>query len=122
MGARKIRADDEVVVTTGKDRGKRGRVLRVLTKHDRIIVEGVNLVTRHLKRNPQNPQAGGRVHRPGAIAMSNVALWSDSDGKGVRVRITGTGKEKARVSAKSGATIGGHKGGKAARPAKEKKK
>ncbi len=118
----KIRTNDEVVILAGKDRGKRGRVLRVILKHNRVVVEGVNVITRHLKRNPQNPQAGGRVHRPGPIAISNVALWSDSDGKGVRVRMTGAGKDKTRVSAKSGATIGGTKGGKAARPAKEKKK
>jgi len=107
VASRKIRVNDEVVVVAGKDRGKRGRVTRVLTKHDRVVVEGVNLVTRHLKRNPQNPQMGGRVERAAPLHVSNVMLWSPSDGKGVRVRFDGAGREKKRLSSKSGAQVGG---------------
>jgi large subunit ribosomal protein L24 len=101
----KIRTNDEVVVITGRDRGKRGRVLSVLPAKNRVIVEGVNVVTRHLRRNPQNPQVGGRVQRPAAIHVSNVQLWSAADGKGVRVRMKGEGREKVRVSSKTGEPV-----------------
>jgi large subunit ribosomal protein L24 len=108
----KIRTHDEVVVIAGRDRGKRGRVLRVLTDKKRVVVEGVNIVTRHLRRRTDNPQAGGRVQRPAAIHISNVALWSAAENRGVRVRMKGEGREKVRVSARSGEAVGGAKGGK----------
>lgn len=112
----RIRTNDEVVVLAGRDRGKRGKVLRVLRKKGRVVVEGVNVVTRHLKRRPQSPQAGGRVQRPAPIHVSNVALWSAGDGRGVRVRVEGEGRQKVRVSARSGEPI--RAGG---RPAKAEK-
>ena len=115
----RIRTNDEVVVLAGRDRGKRGKVLSVLLKKNRVIVEGVNIVTRHLKRRPQNPQAGGRVQRPAAIHVSNVALWSAGDGRGVRIRMEGTGRDKVRVSAKTGERI--RAGGKAAKAEKPEK-
>jgi large subunit ribosomal protein L24 len=68
-------------------------------------VEGVNIVTRHLKRNPQNPQAGGRQEKPAAIHSSKVMIWSDESKSGVRVRVAGEGRKKRRVSAKSGKPI-----------------
>jgi large subunit ribosomal protein L24 len=121
----KIRTQDEVVVIAGRDRGKRGRVLRVIPDKNRVVVEGVNVVTRHLRRRTDNPQAGGRVQRPAPIHVSNVALWSAADGRGVRVRMKGEGREKSRVSAKSGEAIraGGKapKGAKAPKAAKAKK-
>jgi large subunit ribosomal protein L24 len=121
----KIRTQDEVVVIAGRDRGKRGRVLRVIPDKNRVVVEGVNVVTRHLRRRTDNPQAGGRVQRPAPIHVSNVALWSAADGRGVRVRMKGEGREKTRVSAKSGEAIraGGKapKGAKAPKAAKAKK-
>ena len=98
MSLSRLKTQDEVVVIRGKDRGKRGRILRVLRAKNKVIVEGVNIVTRHLKRNPQNPQAGGRQERPAPIDASNVMPWSDADGKGVRVRSQGAGQEKRRVS------------------------
>jgi large subunit ribosomal protein L24 len=113
----KIRTNDEVVVITGRDRGKRGRVLRVLPDKGRVIVEGVNVVTRHLRRNPQNPQVGGRVQRPASIHVSNVQLWSAGDGKGVRVRMKGEGREKVRVSVKTGEPV---KAGGKGKPGKTK--
>ena len=103
----RIRTQDEVVVTTGRDKGKRGRVLSILTKKGKVVVEGVNIVTRHLKRNPANPAAGGRTEKPAPIPMSKVMLWSPSDSKGVRVRMSGTGREKHRVAAsKSNSRLG----------------
>ena len=120
--ARKIHRNDEVVVVCGRDKGKRGRVLQVLTKTDRVVVEGVNVITRHLKRNPRNPQAGGRVQRPASIAISNVKLWSQDDQKGVRVGFAGTGREKRRVVRPTGKplTTSGRKREKAADKKKEK--
>jgi large subunit ribosomal protein L24 len=117
----KIRTHDEVVVIAGRDRGKRGRVLRVLADKNRVVIEGVNVVTRHLRRRTDNPQAGGRVQRPAAIHVSNVALWSAAENRGVRVRMKGEGREKVRVSAKTGEAVGGGaKGGKAAKGKAEK--
>jgi large subunit ribosomal protein L24 len=99
-----------VIVIAGKDRGKRGKVVKVLPKHDRVVVEGINLVTRHLRRNPQNPQMGGRVERAAPLHVSNVMLWSGGDNKGVRVRFDGEGRAKRRVAAKSGNAVGGSGG------------
>jgi len=98
MSLARLKQNDEVIVIRGKDKGKRGRVLRILKAKDRVVVEGVNVVVRHLKRNPQNPQAGGRQERPAPIHASNVMLWSDQESKGVRIRVEGVGSEKRRVS------------------------
>jgi large subunit ribosomal protein L24 len=83
--ARRIRTDDLVVVIAGKDKGKQGRVLRVMHENNRAVVEGVNMQTKHLRNNPQNPAAGGRVQREAAIHISNLMPWSEEDGKGVRI-------------------------------------
>jgi large subunit ribosomal protein L24 len=101
----KIRQGDEVVVIAGKDKGKRGRVLKVHPERDRVVVEGVNIITRHLRRNPQNPDAGGRVQRAAPIHVSNVMVWSDAAGRGVRIRMAGEGRNKHRVDAKTGAPV-----------------
>ena len=70
----RIHKDDVVVVTAGKDKGKEGRVLKILRKSDRILVENVNVVVRHTKPNPQVQQPGGRVEKPMPIHISNVAV------------------------------------------------
>jgi large subunit ribosomal protein L24 len=106
----KIRTNDEVVVLRGKDRGKRGRVLSVIPKHGKVVVEGVNIITKHLRRNPQNPQAGGRVQRPAPIAASSVAIWSEAEGRGVRVRMSTVDGKKSRVSTKTGKPVGAASG------------
>jgi ribosomal protein L24 len=62
-----VRKNDEVIVLTGKDRGKRGRVLQVLPERNRVVVEGVNMVKRHTKPNPQKNVKGGIVEREGSI-------------------------------------------------------
>lgn len=69
----KVRSDDTVVVITGKDRGRVGKVLKILAD-DRIIVEGVNLVKKHTKPNPQRKIEGGIVQKEASIHISNVAL------------------------------------------------
>jgi len=82
----KIRKGDQVVVTTGKDKGKRGLVLRVLAT-GKVVVEGVNRVKRHTRPNPIKGQTGGIVDKEMPIRASNVALFNPATGKGDRVGI-----------------------------------
>ncbi len=91
-----VKKGDEVVVTAGNERGKRGRVLRVLNDKDRVVVEGVNVRTKHLPKTTANPQ-GGTVDREMPIAASNVLLWSEKAGKGVRTKMVTEGGKKGRV-------------------------
>ena len=69
-----IRKNDSVIVTTGRDRGKRGRVLRVIPEKQRVIVEGVNFIKRHTRPNPQKNIKGGIVEREASLHASNVQL------------------------------------------------
>ena len=101
----KIQINDEVLVIAGKDKGKRGRVISVLKKRGKVVVEGVNIITRHLKRNPQNPEAGGRVQKPAPIDVSNVMIWSPTDGRAVRIRYEGRGRNKRRIASKTGSLL-----------------
>ena len=84
MAAYKIRKGDDVVVTAGKDKGKRGSVRRVLPD-DRVVVEGVNVVKKHMKPNPQRGTSGGIVEQEKPVHISNVAIWNPSKNKGDRV-------------------------------------
>ncbi|MGC3982120.1 MAG: 50S ribosomal protein L24 [Steroidobacteraceae bacterium] len=79
----KIRKGDEVVITVGKDKGRRGTVSAVL--EGRVIVENLNLVKRHTKPNPQRNVPGGIVQKEASIHLSNVALWNAAANKGDRV-------------------------------------
>jgi large subunit ribosomal protein L24 len=81
---KKIRKGDQVVVTTGKDKGKRGTVLRVLDT-GKVVVEGINRVKRHTRPNPIKGQTGGIVDKEMPIQASNVALFNPATGKGDRV-------------------------------------
>ena len=96
-----IRKNDNVIVTTGKDRGKRGRVLRVVPDKNRLIVEGVNLIKRHTKANPQRNVKGGLVEREAPLHASNVQLLCPECGKPTRLgrKILGDGR-KVRVCRK----------------------
>jgi large subunit ribosomal protein L24 len=80
-----IRRNDNVVVTTGKDRGKRGRVLKVVPSTNRLIVEGVNFIKRHTKPNPQRQIKGGVVEREASVHASNVQLVCPECGKPTRL-------------------------------------
>jgi large subunit ribosomal protein L24 len=80
-----IRRNDNVVVLTGKDAGKRGRVLKVLPEKNRLIVEGVNLIKRHTKPNPSKNIKGGVVQREASLAASNVQLVCPECGAQARV-------------------------------------
>ena len=96
-----IRKNDNVVVTTGKDRGKRGRVLKVLPEKNRLIVEGVNFIKRHTKPNPQRQVKGGVVEREAALHASNVQLVCPECGRPTRLgkKILGDGR-KVRICRK----------------------
>jgi large subunit ribosomal protein L24 len=80
-----IRKNDNVVVMTGKDRGKRGRVLRVVAEKNRVVVEGVNMIKRHTKANPQRQVKGGVVEREAPVHASNVQMVCPECGKPTRL-------------------------------------
>ena len=82
----KIKKDDEVVVIAGRDKGKRGEVIRVLDA-SRLLVSGVNLVKKHQRPNPNIGQRGGIVEQEAPINVSNVAIWNDEADKADRVGI-----------------------------------
>ena len=104
-----VRRGDLVVVTKGKDKGKRGKVLRVLQAKSgerggaRVIVEKVAMVKRHTKANQKNPN-GGILEKEGTIAIANVALWDEKLGRATRTRwaLSDDGDSKIRVGVKSG--------------------
>jgi large subunit ribosomal protein L24 len=81
---KKIRKGDEVTVLTGRNKSARGKVLRVLDD-ERLVVEGVNLVKRHTRPNPQMGQAGGIIEKEASIHVSNVAIFNAGTGKADRV-------------------------------------
>ncbi|WP_448548143.1 50S ribosomal protein L24 [Thalassotalea fusca] len=83
--ASKIRRDDEVIVLAGKDKGKTGKVTKVLVEESKVFVEGVNLVKKHQKPVPQLQQAGGIIDKEAPIHVSNVAIVNPTTGKADRV-------------------------------------
>ena len=108
MPKTKIRRGDEVVIIAGKDKGAKGRVLDVLPRQNKVIVEAVNRVTRHekLRMSRRGGQEGGIQHKEAAIDLSNVALIDPDDKKAVRVgvRINDDGT-KNRVAKRSGSDL-----------------
>jgi large subunit ribosomal protein L24 len=101
----KVRRDDEVIVISGKDRGKTGRVLRVDPAKERVYVEGLNIVKRHSRPRPGSTDPGGVIEKEGPIHVSNVMLLDPNDNKPTRVGISREGGVRARVSRRSGAKI-----------------
>ena len=98
----KIRSDDEVVVISGKDKGKSGKVLRVDRKRGRVYVEGLNIVKRHQRPNAATGQGGGVVSKEGPIHISNVMLIDPKDKKPTRVGVIREGGARNRVARRSG--------------------
>jgi large subunit ribosomal protein L24 len=82
---RKIRKNDDVIVITGRDKGKQGKVIRVITVKNRIVVENVNVLKRHTKPNMRTNEPGGILEKEMSIHISNVALVNPSTGKADRV-------------------------------------
>ncbi|MDO5018670.1 MAG: 50S ribosomal protein L24 [Lagierella massiliensis] len=93
----RIKKDDTVIVVAGADKGKKGKVLKTFPKINKVIVEGVNIQTKHVKsQGPQNP--GGIVKTEGAIDASNVMYYDSKLGKGVRIGYKVESGKKTRVS------------------------
>ena len=107
MAGMKLRTDDEVIVISGKDKGKTGKIIRVDRARERVFVEGINMIKRHQRPNPGRPNAPvGVIEREGPVHVSNVALLDPTDRKPTRV---GTRRTEAgarmRVTKRSGTEI-----------------
>lgn len=105
--ASKIKTNDDVVILAGKDKGKRGKVLKVLAD-DRLIVAGIQMIKKHQKPNPQLGTPGGIIEKEASIHISNVALYNPESRKADRVgfKIQEDGK-KVRVFKSSGTAVDG---------------
>ena len=106
MASARIKKGDTVVVLSGKDKGQSGTVQKVMPKEGKVLVEGVNVMTRHRKPSQANPQ-GGIDRIPAPLAMAKVAVADPKDGKPTRVRFEEKDGKKVRVAVKSGETIDG---------------
>ena len=100
----KIRKGDTVVVATGKDRGKSGKVIRAFPRTGRLIIEGIALQSRH-RRPRKSGEKGQKVTIPGPVAVSSVRLLCGGCGKATRVGFRVTGTVKQRICRKCGATL-----------------
>jgi large subunit ribosomal protein L24 len=103
----KLRTDDTVVVISGKDKGKSGRILRVDLKKDKVYVEGLNIVKRHQRPMPGRPNAAvGVIEKEGPIHVSNVALLDPKDNKPTRLGVRRTEQgTRLRVTKRSGTEL-----------------
>ena len=99
----KVKKGDQVVVITGREKGKRGEILKVLREENRVIVQGVNMAQRHQKQSMQ--QEGGIVQKELAIHVSNVALIDPKTDKPTRVGYKMDGERKVRVARRSGEAL-----------------
>ena len=102
----RLRKGDRVVVIAGSDKGKTGRLLAVDARKGRVLVEGVNMKWKHVRKSQQSPQ-GGRTRREYPLHVSNVAFWDEQAGKGVRLGVKLDGGGKTRVARPSGQGIDG---------------
>ena len=100
----KIKRDDEVIVLAGKDKGKRGKVRKVMDD-DRMVVSGINMVKKHTKPNPQAGVAGGIVEQEAPIQGSNVAIFNPGTSKADRVGFKIEGDKKIRIFKSNGEAI-----------------
>jgi large subunit ribosomal protein L24 len=101
--AARIKKDDVVYIRSGDDKGKTGKVLRLT--ETKVVVEGVNIVWKHLKPTQGSPK-GGRIRKEAAIAISKVQPVDPKTGKGTRVKYTVANGEKHRTAVKSGSDLG----------------
>jgi large subunit ribosomal protein L24 len=106
MAAAKIRKGDQVVILSGKDKGKTGEVVRSMPKDSKVVVSGINIAVRHRKATQANPQ-GGLERREAPLHVSKVAIADPKTGKPSRVRFETRDGKKVRVAAKSGELING---------------
>jgi large subunit ribosomal protein L24 len=106
MATSKIKKGDRVVILSGKDKGKQGEVTKSLPREGKVIVSGVNIITRHRKASQANPQ-GGLERAEAPMHVSKVAIQDPKTGKPTRVRFEVRDGNKVRVAARSGETING---------------
>ena len=106
MAAAKIKKGDRVIVLSGKDKGKTGEVTKAMPKDGKVVVAGVNVITRHRKPSQANPQ-GGLERTEAPLHVSKVAISDPKDGKPSRVRFEIRDGKKVRVAARSGELING---------------
>ena len=99
-----IKRDDQVIVLAGSDKGRSGKVLKVLVDKERVLVDGINLVSKSTKPTAANPQ-GGIVKQEAPIHISNVSLIDPKSGQPTRIRIGREGKTVTRIAKKSGEVI-----------------
>ena len=100
-----IRKGDKVFILSGKDRGKSGKVIYVYPKIGKALVEGINMIKKHARKSPKNPQ-GGIVHQESNIKLSKLALLCPVSGKPTRLKVlTAQDGSKQRISAKNKAVI-----------------
>ncbi|TQV87891.1 50S ribosomal protein L24 [Aliikangiella coralliicola] len=83
----KLKTGDEVIVLTGKSNGQRGKISKIITDKNRVVVEGVNMMKKHVRPNPQAGIQGGIVEKEAAMDISNVAIFNSKTGKADRVGI-----------------------------------
>ena len=99
-----IKREDRVIVLAGSDKGRSGKVLKVLVDKERVLVDGINLVSKSTKPTAANPQ-GGIVKQEAPIHISNVSLIDPKSGQPTRIRIRREGKTVTRIAKKSGEVI-----------------
>jgi large subunit ribosomal protein L24 len=100
----RIKRNDQVLVIAGKDKGKTGRVLRIIVAKQRVLVEGVGMIKKHVKPNPQRNVAGGILEQEAPVHVSNVMLL-DSEGKKTRIGYQVEGDVKTRIARSNGGAI-----------------
>jgi len=103
--ARHIKTGDIVVIMAGADRGKTGKVMRVLTSRNRVVIEGINRVWKHVRPSQRNPQ-GGRIQKDAPIQISNVMPMDPASSKPTRVRFEERDGHKHRIAVRGGADLG----------------
>ena len=103
--ARHIKTGDTVIVIAGADKNKTGKVLRILSDKNRVVVEGINRVWKHVKPSQRSPQ-GGRIQKDAPIHLSNVMPVDPSTGKGTRVKFLDKDGQRRRIASKSGTDLG----------------
>ncbi|MFT4955610.1 MAG: large subunit ribosomal protein L24 [Brevundimonas sp.] len=101
--AAKIKKGDNVIVLTGKDKGRTGQVVKVLPSENRVVVQGVNMVQRHMRPTQADPN-GGIKHKEASLHLSNVAI-ADANGKATRVGFKVDGDKKVRFAKTTGDVI-----------------
>jgi large subunit ribosomal protein L24 len=104
MASLKIKKGDKVVVLSGKDKGKHGEVTKAFPKDGKVLVAGVNMITRHVKPTQASPQ-GGKQMAEAPLHVSKVAIEDPKTGKPTRVRFEMQGDKKVRVAVKSGQVL-----------------